>query len=123
MRKLYGAIILMTTLISAVMASGEPEVPNIAWLHTIGLGNDDWAAGTAFDPAGAIYVAGGSGSLYERYNITGYIGAILVKLSASGELQWTVLWGSGEGMRVAVAIHTWLGTDGLPSLKDRRMFS
>ena len=102
MSKLCGAILLMTTLISAVMASGEPEVPNIAWLHTVGLGNDDWAGGIAFDPAGAIYVAGGSTSLYEQYDITGYVGAILVKLNASGELQWTVLWGSGEGMRVAV---------------------
>lgn len=102
MSKLYGAIILMTMLIAAVMASGEPEVPNVAWLHTVGLGNDDWAGGIAFDHAGDIYIAGGSGSLYDYYNITGYVGAILVKLNAKGELQWTVLWGSGEGMRVAV---------------------
>jgi hypothetical protein len=102
MSKLYGAIILMTTLISAVMASAEPEVPNVAWLHTIGLGNDDWAGGITFDPAGDIYLAGGSTSLHEYYNITGYVGAILVKLNARGELQWTVLWGGGEGMRAAV---------------------
>lgn len=107
MSKFYVAAILMTVLASAVMASGQPETPNVAWLHTAGFGlahlhgyadDTDWANGIAFDPSGYVYITGESNSFL--YNDTN---AVLVKLNANGQLQWATVWhGVGVGMRVAV---------------------
>jgi hypothetical protein len=101
MGKFYTAVILMTTLISGVMTNAQLEMPSVEWLHTVGSAtartvSDDWAGGMAFDPAGHVYIAGGSGSFHE------YDDAILVKLNPRGELQWTILLDGGEGMRVVV---------------------
>jgi hypothetical protein len=106
MSKLCGAIILMTTLISAAMAGGEPEVPNVAWLHTLGFGlahlhgydDIDRANAIAFDPSGYVYIAGESNSFL--YNDTN---PVLVKLNANAQPQWATVWdGPGVGMRVAI---------------------
>jgi hypothetical protein len=107
MSKFYVVMILMTMLTSAVMASGQPETPNVAWLHTAGFGlahlhdypyDNDWANGMAFDSSGYVYVAGASNSFL--YNDTN---AVLVKLNANGQLQWATVWhGDGVGMRAAV---------------------
>jgi hypothetical protein len=106
MSKLCGAIILMTTLISAAMAGGEPELPNVAWLHTLGFGlahlhgydDFDRANSIAFDPSGYVYIAGESNSFL--YNDTN---PVLVKLNANGQPHWAAVWdGPGVGMRVAI---------------------
>ena len=106
MSKLYGAMIFITMLVSAAIAGGEPELPNLAWLHLVRSSTapnysgqtEEWAwnGGVALDPTGSLYVAGGTGSFHD------YIDAILAKLNADGEPEWTALLEHGEGIRVAV---------------------
>lgn len=106
MSKFYVAMILMTMLASAAMASGQLETPNVAWLHVAGFGfahlhgypdDADRANGIAFDSSDYVYIAGESNSFL--YNDTS---PVLVKLNANGQLQWATVWhGAGRGMRVA----------------------
>jgi hypothetical protein len=101
LRRIYAAVIVVVILASELVASAPVEAPSIAWLHMLRAASapnysgetEEWADGIAVDPAGYLYVAGGSNS---------YDGAFLTKLNRGGELLWTTLVASAEGLRVAV---------------------